>query len=157
MRTTPQIIISMIVTCSFFFISSSCVNCLASQLDEEESVMVKTNEALLSKVEEDWYHKFQNGIMFFDGWKKISHDLITSFPDGDQIKLKENLNLLGRKIGIEWCKDNAIRKINTEKLHKWGEMLIKAVEHGQKNISDTINRVEKEVDEILLEKVASSQ
>ena len=179
MRNLQRICIHLIMSGCVLFLLFPCVNCFGSlpekdtnSLEKENKAGVKTidiesgqNEKMmleaglsqLSQEEKEWYLKFQNGIPFFDGWKQISHDIISRFPDGDRIKLKENLRILGKKIGIEWCKDNAVRRIDTDMLRKWGEILNNAVDHGINHVADTINRVEKEVDDILINKFSSTQ
>ena len=139
------------------FLLFTHIESFGSQLEGEKQGEFKNDISQLSEEEMDWYQRFQNGIPFFDGWKKISHDIVTQFPHNDRTIVKESLKSLGKKIGIEWCKDNSIRKIDTGMLRAWGESLNEAVDRGKKHLSDAINRVEKEVDGILTDKFASNQ
>ena len=164
MRISQRIPTFLVMTGCILFILSPYVNCFGSTpekqingVEQEERVTVNTILSKLSHEEKEWYEKFQNGIPFFDGWKQISHNIISDFPDRDQIKLKESLKTLGKKIGVEWCRDNAVRRIDTEMLRKWGKVLDKAVDHGIAHVTDTINRVEKEVDDILISNFSSTQ
>lgn len=134
-----------------------CMSCFASTQVIEENIEGISNFAQLSEREKDWYHKFQNGIPFFNGWKQISQEIINKFPVTDRKNMKENLKNLGKKIGTEWCKDNKKRKINTDMLRRWGGMLDSAVEKGKKHLSEAIQTVEKEVDDILVNKLASNK
>lgn len=160
MKILQRIPIFLVGGCILFLLYP-CANCFGftpeTEINEGEKVMVDSNLYKLSQEEKDWYGKFQNGIPFFDGWKQISQNLIADFPYEDRIHLKENLKDLGEKIGIEWCKDNAVRKIDTEMLRQWGKVLSKAVDDGIAHVTDTINRVEKEVDDILISKFSSAQ
>lgn len=133
------------------------LNCLACIEGSENKVVSCTKFCQLSQTEKEWYKKFQNGIPFFDGWKQISHKIIKKFPDTEQVTLKRNLRNLGDKIGIEWCKDNTIRKINTQMLREWGKKINSAVDRGKNHLLVTINTVEREVDSILMNTIASTQ
>ncbi len=166
------------ITVAFFFLCLPCLYSFAS-LDETEknidnrlvekkqdaasvlqehttepkgSTMSKLSQ--LTDEEKSWFLKFQNGIPFFDGWKDISKNILSSFPEEKKEKIKEHLKILGDKIGIEWAKDNSIRKIDTDMLRQWGKKLNKAVDKGFRQVAETISRVENEVDEILTKKLA---
>ncbi len=110
---------------------------------------VQKQIAQMSEKEKTWFLKFQNGIPFFDGWKDISQNIISNFPEQEKERIKTSLKKLGNKIGIEWAKDNAIRKIDTDMLRGWGKKLEKALDKGFKHVTETVHRVDREVDEIL--------
>lgn len=118
---------------------------------------VQSQIAQMSEKEKIWYLKFQNGIPFFDGWKDISQNIISNFPEEEKDRIKTSLKKLGNKIGIEWAKDNAIRKIDTDMLRGWGKKLEKAIDKGFKHVTETVHRVEREVDEILSSKLMSKK
>jgi len=145
----------MIAAWSVLFLLIPCLNCFGTNLEKEK--MSATKVSILSEEEKDWYHKFQNGSFVFDGWKQISHDIVSNFPDKERKKIKRSLHVLGEKIGVEWSKDNAIRKIDTDMLRKWGDTLDKAVEHGINHVHKTIRHVEREVDNILHDRLVPGQ
>lgn len=135
----------------------ACSGCLASPSDDGVEESVGENVLSLSHEEREWYQKFQNGILLFDGWKQISTDIIESFPDHDHAEIRKTLSLLGEKIGIEWCRDNAIRRIDTDMLRMWGKALKEAVSRGVTHVLETIGKVDKEVDALLMEKLTSTE
>jgi len=118
---------------------------------------VQRQMAQMSDEEKNWFLKFQNGIPFFDGWKDISQNIISNFPEEEKKKIKTNLKKLGDKIGIEWAKDNAIRKIDTDMLRGWGKKIKKSLDKGFKQVFETVHRVDREVDEVLSSKSMSKK
>lgn len=103
----------------------------------------------LTEKERNWYHKFQNGLMFFNGWKQISADILSSLPNGQKPETQNFLEEMGLRIGMEWCKENSIRKIDTDQLRSWGNRLRKARKNGADNLSEAVRNIADEVDFLL--------
>ncbi len=103
----------------------------------------------LSTEEQEWYNKFQNGLMFFSGWKEISEEILTCLPMKDRPEAQRLLETLGIRIGTEWSKDNTARKIDTDQLQAWGDRLRKARKSGAQQLADTVTRITTEVNDIL--------
>jgi len=144
-------------------IYSQDIQDVAKQSQEEshsEAMDVKNiDQNLLQQLSEDeqhWYAKFQNGLMFFDGWKQISEDILLSLPVDERPEAKALLGTLGIRIGTEWSKDNSIRKIDTDQLHEWGKRLRHAKENGAEILQNELNVISTEVESILAENQQST-
>ncbi|MCF8056208.1 MAG: hypothetical protein K9K37_06180 [Desulfocapsa sp.] len=98
----------------------------------------------------EWFGKFQEGGLLFDGWKEISDEVVKRVPDDQKIKTKVTMLALGVRIGCEWSKENDVRKISTDMLKKWGKQLRKTVADSPVKIPTVINSIEAEVDSLLL-------
>jgi len=103
----------------------------------------------LDEAERDWYRRFQEGIMFFDGWSEISREILAAYPKDQVGDRKPMVQRLGVKIGTEWCKDNEIRKIDNPMLHSWGKKLRESIVMGHEIITETLLEIEYEVDMLL--------
>jgi len=108
----------------------------------------------LTTEEQRWYHKFQNGLLFFSGWKEISEEILTCLPEEKRAETKNLLEYMGIRIGTEWSKANDERKIDTEQLRSWGSRLRKARKNGAPHLSETVRKITIEVDSILKPKSA---
>lgn len=104
----------------------------------------------LSNQEREWYFKFQNGNLFFDGWKEICKKVLQKLPATEEKKTSLILESLGRRIGAEWAKNNSIRRIDNDHLRDWGERLSQAREVGGDHLTKTVESISMEVDRILL-------
>lgn len=103
----------------------------------------------LSEEEQEWYHKFQNGLMFFSGWKKTSEEILDCLPVEEQPATQHLLETLGIRIGTEWSKDNSERRIDTDQLQSWGQRLREARKTGARQLADTVKEITVEVNDIL--------
>lgn len=104
--------------------------------------------ANLTPKERKWYHRFQEGIPLFDGWKKITQAVVEKFPEHEREKRLAAMHELGIKIGHEWSRDNRVRKVNTETLRIWGQDLRKASEsHVQ--LAKVLYKIDNEVNTLL--------
>ncbi|MBE0585013.1 MAG: hypothetical protein IH612_14800, partial [Desulfofustis sp.] len=104
----------------------------------------------LSEPERQWYRRFQEGVLFFDGWSAISEELLAIFPEEEWPSRQVMMQRIGVKIGTEWAKDNDTRKIDTEMIQEWGDLLRNAFSQGKEVTLATLNTIEREVDLILL-------
>jgi hypothetical protein len=66
---------------------------------------------------------FLQGTFFADGWAQITDHILQHFSSEEREGQLLMLTELGNKIGREWCRDNAIRKIDTAMLKEWGSQL----------------------------------
>jgi len=113
-------------------------------LDIHQEVLQQLDDA-----ERDWYRRFQEGIMFFDGWSSISQEILSIYPEELVEEKKQMIQRLGVKIGAEWCKDNEIRKIDNEMLRSWGDKIRASVAQGPEMTTQALIDIEYEVDALL--------
>lgn len=122
------------------------------QLRSRSNVLEIGPEVLdqLSEQERQWYRRFQEGVLFFDGWSEISEELLAVFPKEEWPTRKVMMQRLGVKIGTEWAKDNDTRKIDTDMIQQWGDLLRGAFSQGTEETLTVLHTIEAEVDSILL-------
>ena len=137
--------------------AENCISCEdiqhASTLSSIEKRLLQSNPQSIEELDEEareWFGKFQEGGMLFDGWKEISNDVVRQVPDDEKITTKVTMLALGIRIGCEWSKENDVRKISTTMLKKWGKVLRRTVADTPKQIPIVINSIEAEVDSLLL-------
>lgn len=147
-----------------FFLTLSPMTLSATTVGENTDSMDKTNQEIdigkidekslskLSKEEQDWYKKFQDGLLFFDGWQQISNEILSGIAPEEKENAHFLLKTIGVKIGTEWCKDNSIRKIDTDQLRNWGKTLRKVREEDPKLLINTLKSIDTEVDTVLTTK-----
>lgn len=133
-----------------------CLSCEdiqhAANLGAIEKRLLEVSHNSLAMLDEeglDWYAKFQDGGLLFDGWQEISEDVLAKIPDENKIFTKVTMLALGVKIGCEWSKENDIRKINTDMLQDWGKKIRTSVTESPETISVVISSIESEVNELL--------
>ena len=90
---------------------------------------------MVSGQEREWLRKFYEGTFLVKGWKTQMQDLLEDFEGKDRALLDSRLSSLGEKIGREWAKDNAVRRIDTAKLKQWGAQLTRARKKGPERLS----------------------
>ncbi|MBU1231950.1 MAG: hypothetical protein KKD01_15245 [Proteobacteria bacterium] len=120
-----------------------------ASIEKRLSIYTTMGTGKLNSDEQKWYNKFQKGGLFFDGWQDISQDVVAKVPEEEKVKTKLTMQVLGDKIGSEWCKKNEIRKISTDMLKQWGNQLRKAVASSSSQIAPVLHSIEYEVDELL--------
>lgn len=106
-----------------------------SSIEKRLSIYSSMSTGKMTSEEQKWYNKFQKGGLFFDGWQDISQDVVSKVPEEEKLKTKVTMQVLGDKIGSEWCKKNDIRKISTDMLKEWGSQLRKAVASSSSQIT----------------------
>ena len=104
---------------------------------------------MTSKQEQDWLKKFYEGTFLVKGWKKQMKELLKDFQGDERDALNDSLSSLGEKIGREWAKDNAVRRIDTAKLQQWGASLTNARKKGPEFLTAEIRTIADTVDEML--------
>ncbi|MBU1649471.1 MAG: hypothetical protein KKF37_08970 [Proteobacteria bacterium] len=105
--------------------------------------------ASLSPGERKWYHRFQEGIPLFDGWKKITQAVVEKFPEHEREKRLAAMQALGVKIGYEWSRDNRVRRVNTDMLRAWGKDLRKAGAESHVQLANVLYKIDSEMNTLL--------
>jgi hypothetical protein len=104
---------------------------------------------MISKQEQNWLKKFYEGTFLVKGWDAQVTDLLQDFEGEERDAIEDLLGNLGRKIGREWSKDNAVRRIDTAKLQQWGANLKSARKNGTDALTEEIRTIDQAADEIL--------
>jgi len=103
----------------------------------------------LSPEEKKWFKTFQEGNFLSEGWQKISADIMAKTPPAQRPSQKVALDNLGRKIGMEWCRPNAVRKVNSSMLQEWGDILKKTARKNPQQLASAIAYIDQELDAVL--------
>ena len=103
----------------------------------------------LTVEERQWFLKFVEGTFYADGWDEIANDILVKLSGDERQEKQEKLNELGNKIGREWCKNNDIRKIDTDMLRKWGSMLRSTAQDDPHLIAEVIDDIDGEVNSLI--------
>jgi len=103
----------------------------------------------LSPEERRWFKTFQEGTFLIDGWQTITEELLANTPESLRDHQKKRLELLGIKIGMEWSKNNDIRRIDTRMLQQWGKALKKTAKKNPKQLPEIIVSIDQEISNIL--------
>jgi len=103
----------------------------------------------LSAEDLEWYQKFNEGILFFDGWKEITETVLEKYTPEDQEDVLKFMQHLGIRIGAEWSKDNDIRMISTDMLRAWGKEIRTAAKKEKADLTIALHKLENEVTTIL--------
>ena len=104
---------------------------------------------MTTKQEQDWLKKFYEGTFLVKGWNAQVKDLLQDFHGEDRDATQDLLSDLGEKIGREWSKDNAVRRIDTAQLKQWGASLTSARKTGPEALIAEIHAIGKTVEEML--------
>ena len=103
----------------------------------------------LTSKERKWYHRFQDGVPLFDGWKKITQAVVEKFPEHEREGKLAAMQALGFKIGHEWSRDNRVRKVSTEALRAWGKDLRQAGAQDHVQLANVLYKIDSEVNALL--------
>ena len=104
---------------------------------------------MANKDQQEWYKKFYEGTFLVKGWKSRINEMLKGLPPEDKGEMGEQLENLGKKIGMEWSKPNDVRKISTAQLQQWGKDLQNAKQKGPQGLTDRIQQLNREVDKKL--------
>ena len=104
---------------------------------------------MANKDQQGWYKKFYEGTFLVKGWKSRMNDVLKGLPPKDKGEMGELLETLGKKIGMEWARDNDVRRIDTAQLQQWGKDLQNASQKGSEALADQIQQLHGEVDKKL--------
>ena len=108
-----------------------------------------TIPAHLTVEERRWFKTFQEGNFLSDGWQSISAEIMSRTPPEQQAAQKIALENLGNKIGMEWARPNAVRKVNSSMLKEWGDILRKTARSNPRQLASAIAYIDREVDSVL--------
>lgn len=103
----------------------------------------------LNAEERRWFKVFQEGNFLSDGWLDISAEILAKTPPEQRHEQKKALEQLGYKIGLEWCRPNAVRKVDSSMLQEWGDILRKTARNNPKQLAKAIAYIDREVDTVL--------
>lgn len=103
----------------------------------------------LSEEELKWFNKFMEGTIILDGWKDITKKILADTPQNQRHQQRQLLESLGIKIGMEWSRDNTIRRIDTGQLREWGRDLKATARKQPERLSELIVSIGREVDYLL--------
>ena len=103
----------------------------------------------LSEEEKEWFETFQEGTFYTRGWKDITAQILEKSPQIVREELHQALESLGKRIGCEWSKNNATRRISTEMLKQWGDFLEQTAEDKPDMISQAIAHINQKVTSLL--------
>ncbi len=97
-----------------------------------------------------WRRSFYEGSFLIKGWNARTLEILKNVPPENTGEVQTLLDSLGEKIGHEWAKDNNSRKIDNTLLRQWGDELRTAKESKPADLIQTIKKIEKAVDQILV-------
>lgn len=103
----------------------------------------------LNEEEVSWFKVFQEGNLLVDGWQKISAEILAKTPAGHRKNQEIALANLGKKIGMEWCRANDVRKVDTSMLQDWGGLLRKTAKKNPQQLAQAIATIDQELDAVL--------
>ncbi len=105
--------------------------------------------ASLNADERKWFKIFQEGNLLSEGWQSISAELLAKTPPEQRPAQKVALDNLGRKIGMEWCRANAVRKVDSAMLSTWGDILRTTARTNPQQLAKAIAFIDQKVDAAL--------
>jgi hypothetical protein len=135
-----RVAITVLCATAFLFVFDARMTPLAAA---EETYGCPSDAAPYSKLTFDdrehrlWYRRFWtgscNGLIFrcLPGapyWQEMMNRLVQKVPPGRQDEAKNKACIVGKFVGYEWAKDNAIRRIDTADVSAWIRRLENAVD-----------------------------
>ena len=135
-----------------------CLCCTCAQVraqDAEAAVIHDMSQSdppeltQLTAEERKWFRVFQEGNFLAEGWQAITEKILAHTPEAERAERRAALERLGYKIGLEWSKNNDIRKIDTRMLQEWGGRLKKVAKNNPEQIPALIASINQELDRIL--------
>ncbi|HKI21559.1 MAG TPA: hypothetical protein VKA15_26935 [Isosphaeraceae bacterium] len=149
-RGAPWLAAAVLVCSAGLWIESNSVR--GATLDDEDGWYAPTEDDYRPEYDRDrvnqrvqtwnqywgWVTSFYNGNAFSAGWSrqaKASVGVVKSATK--QKELTELLNDLGKRISMEWAKDNGVRKISTADLNRWNSVIIRA-QRAEKGTGDRL-------------------
>lgn len=128
---------------------SSAATEAEASIGESRSTFGMYDVSDMSDDERDWFFTFLKGTFFCDGWELISSEILMNTLADEREQQQRRLDNLGYKIGREWSKGNDKRKIHTTMLRKWGSELKDTAEESPYLLTEVLERIDQEVDELL--------
>lgn len=105
--------------------------------------------ATLSSEERKWFKVFQEGNLLSEGWQDISAEILAKTLPEQRPSQKVALEKLGNKIGMEWCRPNQIRKVDSSMLREWGNILRTTARSNPQQLTKAIALIDQKVDAAL--------
>lgn len=138
----------LVFLCLFY---SGSVMAGTAENTSSESIQTEYARTLdnLSREEQKWFKTFQEGTFLIDGWQSITEELLASTPEHLREHQKQRLDQLGLKIGLEWSRDNDIRRVDNRMLQEWGKTLKKTARKNPEQLSEVIVSIDQAVNNIL--------
>lgn len=78
----------------------------------------------------DWIRKFYEGSFLVEGWNGRVKSLVKGLDPAQAAPLQASLEALGALIAGEWARDNAVRRIDNDRLQAWGGRMKEAKAKG---------------------------
>lgn len=103
----------------------------------------------LSPEEKRWFKTFHEGNFLSEGWQEITAYLLVRTPEDQRKAQQTALDNLGRKIALEWCRANNVRKVDSAMLQEWGDLLKKTADENPAELPKTIAFIDQEVEAVL--------
>ena len=103
----------------------------------------------LTAEEQKWYNTFQEGTFLVDGWQDIATELLASTPAKYRVSMEKRLEQLGHKMGMEWCRNNTVRRVDTKMLQQWGKTLKKTARKNPQQLPGVIASIDQELEQVL--------
>lgn len=103
-----------------------------------------------------WVKRFYLGwALYPNGWDWLTAKMLKQTSDEKQAYVKKSMYTIGERIGTEWSKDGAHRKINSSHLMTWGNVLRLALKRGLQY--DLIVKISSDTKALLAEEIKSSE
>jgi hypothetical protein len=99
--------------------------------------------------ERKWFKVFQEGNFLSDGWQDIAAEILAKTSPESRPAQKVALDNLGRKIGMEWCRANSVRKVDSAMLSAWGDFLRATARKNPQQLAQAIAFIDQKVDAAL--------
>lgn len=151
---------SLLVVFSLFFVCIPsvhvCVEKAQASVIEFKTVQNTVNLSQLTPKERAWFRQFHEGNFFADGWHDISSQILAQMPANKLDAQRAVMEELGNKIGLEWCKDNAVRRVDTKMLKEWGGQLKKTAKTNPEQLPEIIASINSQVDDTLNSELLTS-
>ncbi len=144
-----RFIVLIIIFSLTFFCNSLAASETKAVVDYNKVGEILEKQEPLTAEEKQWFEKFLEGTFLAEGWHDITDNILAKIDKQERAKQRLAMKELGDKIGREWAKDNAMRKIDTAMLKRWGALLKKTVDDQPSRLSALIAELNREIDLIL--------
>src|SRR5690606_37096368 len=94
-----------------------------------------------------WVTRFYTGNGPVPGWLDMTEQVLERLPLEQHANVEARLFELGGRIGMEWAKDNSVRRINTRAAGVWRDALLEAL--AQDDLDAFLDRLSADVDALL--------
>lgn len=94
-----------------------------------------------------WVTRFYTGNGPVPGWLDMTRQVLERLPPERRAGIEARLFELGGRIGAEWAKDNAIRRIDTRAGGVWRDALLEAL--AQDDLDAFLDRLSADVDALI--------